>query len=144
MYTNIFDAHCHYDDEWYNEDRIETLESLPSKGVCGVVTNATDLENVKLVLQLTEKYPFVYGTVGIHPECLENLPTDYLDRVAEISQQEKIVAIGEIESFLAAYLLLCSVMPPAPASGSPPPTALPAAATPPAPHGPSRRRRSCP
>ena len=96
MYTNIFDAHCHYDDEWYNEDRTETIESLPSKGVCGVVTNATDLENVKLVLQLAEKYPFVYGTVGIHPECLDNLPTDYLDTVAEISQKEKIVAIGEI------------------------------------------------
>ena len=60
------------------------------------MTNATDLENVKLVLQLAEKYPYVYGTVGIHPECLENLPADYLDRVAEISKNEKIVAIGEI------------------------------------------------
>lgn len=96
MYTNIFDAHCHYDDEWFDNDRDELIEKLPSKGVCGVVTNATDLKNVNPVLELCEKYPYVYGTVGIHPECLENLPSDYLDRVAEISKNEKIVAIGEI------------------------------------------------
>ncbi|MGN0460423.1 MAG: TatD family hydrolase [Ruminococcus sp.] len=96
MYTNIFDAHCHYDDEWFDNDRAELIEKLPSRGVCGVVTNATDLKNVNLVLELSEKFSYVYGTVGIHPECLENLPDDYLDRVAEISKNEKIVAIGEI------------------------------------------------
>ncbi|MGN1131466.1 MAG: TatD family hydrolase, partial [Ruminococcus sp.] len=85
-----------YDDEWFDNDRAELIEKLPSRGVCGVVTNATDLKNVNLVLELSEKFSYVYGTVGIHPECLENLPDDYLDRVAEISKNEKIVAIGEI------------------------------------------------
>ena len=96
MYNNIFDGHCHYDDEWFDEDRYSLVESLPSKGVCGVVTNGTDLENVKTVLDLSSKYDFVYGTVGIHPECLENLQENYLDKVAEISENKKIVAIGEI------------------------------------------------
>ena len=34
----IFDAHCHYDDEKFDEDRDEVLSSLPQKGVFAVVT----------------------------------------------------------------------------------------------------------
>lgn len=96
MYNNIFDSHCHYDDEWFDEDRFSLMDSLKSKGVVGVVTNGTDLENIKQVLNYCEKYDFVYGTVGVHPECLENLPDDYLSQIEKISKEEKIVAIGEI------------------------------------------------
>lgn len=96
MYNNIFDSHCHYDDEWFDEDRFSLMDSLKSKGVVGVVTNGTDLENIKQVLNYCEKYDFVYGTVGVHPECLENLPDDYLSQIEKISREEKIVAIGEI------------------------------------------------
>ncbi len=95
-YRNIFDAHCHYDDEWFQSDRKEVLDSLPSKGVCAVVTNGTDLVNIEQVLKFCKSYNYVYGTVGIHPECLENLPEDYLSRIEEISRNKKIVAIGEI------------------------------------------------
>ena len=42
-----------------------------------------------------EKYPFVYAAVGIHPENLEGLPEDYLDRIAELTRHPKVVAIGE-------------------------------------------------
>ena len=37
MYNNIFDGHCHYDDEWFDEDRYSLVESLPGKGVCVVL-----------------------------------------------------------------------------------------------------------
>lgn len=94
---NIFDAHCHYDDDWFDKDRETLLASLPQKGVCGVLTNATDLDNVKTVLELCDKYPFVYGTAGIHPECLEApLPENYIEQIAKLCQNKKIVAIGEI------------------------------------------------
>ena len=43
-YKNIFDAHAHYDDSWFDEDRDELLATLPQKGVCGVVNNAVDLK----------------------------------------------------------------------------------------------------
>ena len=56
MYNNIFDGHCHYDDEWFDDDRYSLVESLPGKGVCGVVTNGTDLENVKTVLDRSEEH----------------------------------------------------------------------------------------
>lgn len=96
-YNNIFDAHCHYDDEWFDGDRESIISALPQKGVCGVLTNATDLENVKTVIDLCERYPYVYGTAGIHPECLEKLPpNDFINQIEKLCKHNKIVAIGEI------------------------------------------------
>ena len=94
-YTNIFDSHAHYDDDWFDEDRESLLEALPSKGVCGVVNNAVDLESAALAISFAEKYEYFYAAVGFHPENLENLPDDYLDRVAELTKHPKVVAIGE-------------------------------------------------
>ena len=93
--TNIFDAHAHYDDGWFDDDRAAVLASLPEKGVCGIVNNSVDIENAKTVLALSERYDYVYAAVGCHPENLEGLPEDYLDQIAALSRHPKAVAIGE-------------------------------------------------
>lgn len=95
-FTNIFDAHAHYDDEKFSEDREKLLSELPSKGVVGVVNAAVDIVSAETALSYGEKYPFMYAAVGIHPENLEGLQEDYLDRLAKLCEREKAVAIGEI------------------------------------------------
>ena len=95
MLSNIFDAHAHYDDGWFDEDRDSVLGNLPDKGVCGVVNNSVDLDNAKRVIALAEKYDYMYAAVGVHPENLENLPDDYLDRITELTKHPKVVAVGE-------------------------------------------------
>ena len=95
MLSNIFDAHAHYDDGWFDEDRDSVLGNLPDKGVCGVVNNSVDLDNAKRVIALAGKYDYMYAAVGVHPENLENLPDDYLDRIAELTKHPKVVAVGE-------------------------------------------------
>lgn len=94
-YSNIFDAHAHYDDKWFDSDRDELLSNLQNKGVCGIVNNAVDLETARICIDFAEKYDFMYAAVGFHPENLENIPDDYLQRLAELSQHKKVVAIGE-------------------------------------------------
>ncbi len=94
-YKNIFDAHAHYDDRWFNEDRFELLDSLKSRGVCGIVNNAVDLKTAKICIDYAEKYDFIYAAAGFHPENLKGIPDDYLDRIAELSKHPKVVAIGE-------------------------------------------------
>ena len=95
MLSNIFDAHAHYDDSWFDEDRDSVLGALPDKGVCGVVNNSVDLENAKRVIALAGKYDYMYAAVGVHPENLESLPDDYLDRIAGLTKHPKVVAVGE-------------------------------------------------
>ena len=94
-YTNIFDAHAHYDDSWFDEDRDALLASLPEQGVCGIVNNAVDLKTARSVIALAEKYPFCYAAVGFHPENLDDVPDDYLDQIAGLTRHDKVVAIGE-------------------------------------------------
>lgn len=94
-YKNIFDAHAHYDDDWFDEDRAELLSSLKSKGVCGIVNNSVNLETAAKSIEFAEKYDFMYAAVGFHPENIENMPENYLDSLAKLCEHKKVVAIGE-------------------------------------------------
>ena len=93
---NIFDAHAHYDDDWFDEDRQELLESLPQKGVSGVVNASVDLKTAEIARGFAQKYEYMYFTVGFHPENLEDMPKNYLDKIAKMLDHEKAVALGEI------------------------------------------------
>ena len=93
----IFDSHAHYDDEQFDPDRDELLGTrLPGAGVCGVLNMGSDFKGCEETLALTRRYEYVYGAVGIHPECARDLPEDWLSRIREMLSEEKIVAVGEI------------------------------------------------
>lgn len=94
-YTNIFDAHAHYDDKWFDDDRFELLDNMESKGVCGIVNNSVDLETSQKSIAYAEKYDFMYAAVGFHPENIDNVPENYLESLAKLCEHEKVVAIGE-------------------------------------------------
>lgn len=94
--NNIFDAHAHYDDDWFDEDRHELLASLPQKGVSGIVNASVDLKTAEIAKGFAEKYDFMYFTVGFHPENLSDMPADYLEKIAQMLKHEKAVALGEI------------------------------------------------
>ena len=96
MLQNIFDAHAHYDDRWFDEDRDSLLASMPENGVSFIVNAAVDISTAKTAVGYAEKYSFMYACVGIHPENLEGLAQDYLVQLAELYQHPKVVAIGEI------------------------------------------------
>lgn len=93
---NIFDAHAHYDDDWFDEDREELLSLLPQKGVSGIVNASVDLKTAQIAKGFAEKYDYMYFTVGFHPENLECMPDDYLGQIAQMLKHEKAVALGEI------------------------------------------------
>lgn len=42
------------------------------------------------------QYPYVYTSVGIHPEEADHIPENYLDTLAQLAKHPKVVAIGEI------------------------------------------------
>lgn len=93
--TNIFDAHAHYDDKWFDGDRFELLDNIQSLGVCGIVNNAVDLVTAQKCIEYSERYAFMYAAVGFHPENLDGIPKDYLEKVARLCEHKKVVAIGE-------------------------------------------------
>ena len=77
----IFDTHAHYDDEQFDADREELLSGMKAGGVGMIVDAAAAVASWDKILELTEKYPFLYGSVGVHPDEVgdlneENLPTE--------------------------------------------------------------------
>ena len=96
----LFDTHCHLDDERFNEDREELIGNLRKDGVERLVTAGYSLEGSKRAVELSEKYDFIYATIGISPndipETIEELDEE-LKQIEEIFiNAKKVVAVGEI------------------------------------------------
>lgn len=91
----IFDSHAHYDDSAFDEDREKVLSALASAGVGTVVNVGASLEGTKRTVELTRKYPFVYGAAGVHPDEVGELNEETFAWLREQCMQEKIVAVGE-------------------------------------------------
>ena len=92
----IFDTHAHYDDEAFDEDRDQLLSSMKDGGVGCIVNVCASAGGFGGTLELMKAYPFVYGTVGVHPDDAGIMTQDTLDEIRRLSHMEKMVAIGEI------------------------------------------------
>ncbi len=78
-----FDSHAHYDDEKFNNDREELIESLKNENVTKIVSAGYCLEGSRKAIQLSEKYSFIYCTVGISPNDIKD---NYLEDITEIDK----------------------------------------------------------
>lgn len=93
----IFDTHAHYDDDAFDEDRESLLDSLQDNGIELVVNVAASMDSCRTTLELIEKYDFMYGALGVHPNETEELTEADMEFIAAQTRvHEKIVAIGEI------------------------------------------------
>lgn len=92
----IFDTHAHYDDEQFDTDREDLLDSMAAGGVGTIVNASASPESWDRILELTEKYPFIYGMIGVHPDEVGSLDEEKFGRMEELLGREKIVAVGEI------------------------------------------------
>lgn len=92
----IVDTHGHYDDKRFDKDRTALLNGLKSNGVEIVINSGADFDGCKDTLQMTKEYPFVYGTLGIHPNDAHTMTEEIFNWICEHAENEKIVAIGEM------------------------------------------------
>lgn len=92
----IFDTHAHYDDRQFEEDREELLGSMRENGVELIVDAASDIASWDKIEQLTDRYPFIYGAIGVHPDEVGELDEEKMKRMEQLLAREKMVAVGEI------------------------------------------------
>ncbi|MBU3876498.1 TatD family hydrolase [Faecalicatena sp. AGMB00832] len=92
----IFDTHAHYDDEQFQEDREELLNSMHEGGVGTIVNVGSDIASWEDIRSLVRKYPFIYGAAGVHPDDVGELNEENFARLREILKEDKFVAVGEI------------------------------------------------
>lgn len=93
---NVFDTHAHYDSGAFNGDRLELLAAMPSRGVELIVNPGCDLESSRTAVELSERFPFVYAAVGVHPSDCGEWEDSWLDELRSLAAHPKVKAIGEI------------------------------------------------
>ena len=97
MYRNIFDTHSHYADSAFDGDRDELLAALPDKGVRFAALAGSSMQDSAENVALAQKYGYIYAAVGVHPESVDETPSDYREKLTElVKSSEQVRAIGEI------------------------------------------------
>ena len=92
----LFDSHAHYNDEKFEEDREEILSQIYKSGVTKIVNAGYNLESSRQAIEIANKHEFIYATVGISPNDIEDYKEEHLKEIAKLAQNKKVVAIGEI------------------------------------------------
>lgn len=92
----IFDTHAHYDDEAFDSDRDELLGSMRENNVRYIVNVGASMDGAAETYRLMQKYDFIYGAIGIHPDHAGEMDEEKLEQLRTMLQHEKAVAVGEI------------------------------------------------
>ena len=90
----LIDSHCHLD--YYVEAEIDqVIARAREAGVTRMVTIGVRMSQAAAVKALTERFPEVWGTVGIHPHNAGEgeLPTP--EAIAAEAEHPRIIGIGE-------------------------------------------------
>ena len=93
----LFDTHAHLNDPAFDPDREALMESFADAGV-GLVMNAgCSLESSRDIVAMAEKYPWLYASVGSHPDSASEVDEAVLEEYRKLCKlSDKVKAIGEI------------------------------------------------
>ena len=69
---------------------------MKEQGVDFIVNVGSSIASTEKTLELVERYPFLYGSVGVHPSETGELTENRMLWLEEVCAKEKIVAVGEI------------------------------------------------
>lgn len=93
----MIDVHAHYEDEGFNEDRDDIINSQHDLGVEYIINAGAGVKSSKGALEIAKQYDNVYCTIGIHPEYVEDGENiEDLKKLYVENKSSKVVAIGEI------------------------------------------------
>jgi TatD DNase family protein len=89
------DSHCHLNDSQYDGDRAVVIERAIDM-LEAVLIVGYDLASSAVALKLARDQPKVWAAAGIHPHDAKTWDEATAARLAELLQDPKMVALGEI------------------------------------------------
>ncbi|CAN5380100.1 TatD family hydrolase [soil metagenome] len=94
MSAMYIDSHCHINFPELAVRLPEILGKMAENQVTHALCVSVDLPDFPQVLELAEKYPNIYASVGVHPDYVDT-PEPSVEQLVSLSKHPKIVAIGE-------------------------------------------------
>jgi TatD DNase family protein len=92
----LVDSHAHLQWASFDRDREKVIAQAREAGVNYIVNIGYDLEGSRKAIELAEKHEGFYATVGMHPHNADEFNEKDLDSLRNLSENPKVVAIGEI------------------------------------------------
>ena len=93
----LFDTHAHVNDPAFDADRDTLLQSLPEQGVQYLMNVGCCLESSRDCVARAQKYPYIYASVGSHPDSADEVSDTVLEEYRKLCKlNAKVKAIGEI------------------------------------------------
>ena len=90
----LVDSHCHLD--YYSEAEIEdVLRRAAEAGVGHMVTIGVRMAQAATVKALAERFPQVWGTIGVHPQNAGEAPLPEVPEIVAAAEHPRIIGIGE-------------------------------------------------
>ena len=92
----LFDSHAHYNDSRFSEDVYDLLSVMQENNVSYIMNACSSMDEIPYILELAEKYDFLYASVGVHPHEAENMTDKDIELLEDFAKHPKVKAIGEI------------------------------------------------
>jgi len=92
----LIDSHCHLNDEDLAPLADRIVGDFERDGILAAVNVGYDMPSSVLAVEQTKKYKNVFAAVGMHPHDSRLMTEADYETLAELSKNEKVVAIGEI------------------------------------------------
>jgi TatD DNase family protein len=92
------DSHAHLDGKQFDSDRDQVIARAREVGVQTIVAigNGNGPPALDAGVQLADKHPFMYATVGIHPHEARLASDDAYSEMERLARHPKVIAWGEI------------------------------------------------
>ena len=91
----LIDSHCHLNYEGLVERQSEVLENARSRGVGGFLNISTRQREWSDIINLAEREPDVWASVGVHPHEADAHPDLGAKALVEAADHPRVIAIGE-------------------------------------------------
>ena len=104
----FIDTHCHLEMDAFDPDREDVIKRAHDAGIGAIITIGSDLAGNRGGLELSQKYDFIFASVGFHPHDAKDFTEEIFNQIKEWATQFKIqnpnskiqggkvVGIGEI------------------------------------------------
>ena len=80
---NLVDSHCHINFDELHQRLPEILANAKDNQVSHMLCVSVNLEDFPEVRSLSEQYPHIFASVGVHP-CYEDVKEPTVDELIEI------------------------------------------------------------
>ena len=91
----LVDSHCHLDFPDFADDLDGIVARAAAAGIGRIVTISTRVRRLGALLEIAERFPNVYCSVGTHPHHADEEDGIPATELIELTQHPKVVALGE-------------------------------------------------